>query len=70
MINDEDNFTVIVEAEKGQQLLTRINPLDLPDVVLVNSEIQIIDGTNTLLEPRKRYRVKMRMLALYIHNEV
>jgi|AntRauTorckE5430_2_1112549.scaffolds.fasta_scaffold05971_1 DNA-binding NarL/FixJ family response regulator len=70
LINDEDNFTVIVEAENGQQLLTRINPLALPDVVLVDVEMPIMDGPETVLELRKRYGNKMKILALSIHKEV
>lgn len=70
LINDEIGYTVILEAANGEELLTRLNPKNLPDVVIVDVEMPIMDGPQTVLELRKKHGTKIKILALSIHKEV
>jgi len=70
LINDEDDFTVVLEAVNGKDLLNKMNPTTLPDVILVDVEMPEMDGPQTVLELRKRYGKKPRILGLSVHKEV
>jgi len=70
LINDEEKFHVEIEASNGQELLNMINPLSLPDIVLVDVEMPIMDGPETVLQLRSRYGEDLKILGLSIHTEV
>lgn len=70
LINDEEKFHVEIEASNGQELLNMINSLSLPDIVLVDVEMPIMDGPETVLQLRSRYGEDLKILGLSIHTEV
>jgi DNA-binding NarL/FixJ family response regulator len=70
LIRDDDNYNVTIQAANGQQLLNMLNPNALPDIVLVDVEMPILDGPETVQLLRQKYANAIKILGLSIHTEV
>jgi DNA-binding NarL/FixJ family response regulator len=69
LINEREGHKVILEAINGDDLIRKINPQDLPDVILVDVEMPIMDGPETIKVLRKKYGESMKLLGLSVHKE-
>jgi DNA-binding NarL/FixJ family response regulator len=69
LLNDFDEFEVKLEADNGQDLLTKLNDVTLTDVVLVDIEMPIMDGPQTVKALREKFKSKVKILGLSMHKE-
>ena len=44
LINGNEQFDLIVQAKHGKELLAKLNPKALPDVVLVDIDMPVMGG--------------------------
>lgn len=70
LINDEDHYKVCLEAKNGDDFMRKLNPKEMPDVVLVDVEMPIMDGPQTIRTFRKKYGKKVKLLGLSVHKEI
>lgn len=63
LVNSFSNFSVTLEAGNGKDLMEKINPKDLPDVVLLDINMPEMDGYDTADWLRKTYP-QVKILAL------
>ena len=70
LINDEPEYSVDIQASNGVELLSQLNPNSLPDIVLVDVDMPVMDGPETVLQLRKKYGDGIKILGLSIHTEV
>lgn len=69
LINDHDDFEVIIEASNGQELLDLLDRSALPDVILVDVEMPIMDGPTTVKKYRSQFGTEVKLLGLSVHKE-
>jgi DNA-binding NarL/FixJ family response regulator len=70
MLNDKDNFNVLVEASNGQEFLDKIKVSNV-DVVLLDLEMPIMNGLETVRELKKiGSTIKIVMLTMFEENEI
>lgn len=69
LLNDFDEFEVLIQAENGKMLLNQLNEDSGIDLVLVDIEMPEMDGPSTVKELRKRYKNTIKILALSMHKE-
>lgn len=69
LINDHEDFQVIIEASNGQELLDTLDRTNLPDVILVDVEMPVMDGPTTVKEYRSQVGVEVKLLGLSVHKE-
>ena len=55
LLNDHDDFEIIIEAANGQVLLDLLDRSNLPDVILVDVEMPVMDGPTTVKKYRSTY---------------
>lgn len=66
MIEDFKNCRIIAEAADGHELIQQLNPLDLPDVILLDLNMPVMDGYETAAWLFKNYpSVHILMLTMY-----
>jgi len=68
LINDFSGYTVLWEAENGKDFTQKISPQNLPDVVLLDISMPIMDGYETARWLEQRYP-EVKILALSMHND-
>jgi DNA-binding NarL/FixJ family response regulator len=69
LIHDHDDFDVIVEASNGKELLDILSHSALPDVILVDVEMPIMDGPTTVKQYRSKFGTEVKLLGLSVHKE-
>lgn len=69
LLNDNDDFNVIIEAGHGEELFEQLKKSNLPDVILVDVEMPIMDGPTTVRHYRKKYGHEVKLLGLSVHKE-
>ncbi len=69
LLNDHDDFDIVVEAFNGIDLLEKINPEKLPEVILIDVEMPEMDGPTTVLKYRELYGNQSKLLGLSVHKE-
>jgi DNA-binding NarL/FixJ family response regulator len=47
LLEKEERFEIILEAENGQQLIDAINPENFPDIILMDLKMPILNGVET-----------------------
>lgn len=70
LINDKKDYSIVLEAENGLDLLNRINPKAIPDVFLVDVEMPVMDGPSTVKKLRRKYGKRIKILGLSSHKEI
>ena len=65
LLNNIENFNVIIQADSGQQIIDEIKK-DEPDVVLLDFRMAGLNGVDTASRISKLYPdVKILMLSMY-----
>lgn len=66
LINDFTGFSVIWEAENGLDFTQKLNPNNIPDIVLLDVSMPVMDGFETALWLGQRYPdIKILALSMY-----
>jgi DNA-binding NarL/FixJ family response regulator len=68
LINNFSGYTVIWEAENGKEFIQKLSHQNMPDVVLLDISMPIMDGYETAQWMEQRYP-DVRILALSMHND-
>ncbi|KYP15732.1 response regulator transcription factor [Flavihumibacter sp. CACIAM 22H1] len=66
-VQDFDHFEVLFEASNGVELMERLDPLNLPDLVLMDINMPEMDGYSTT-SWLKRHYPDIRTLALSMYD--
>lgn len=66
ILNEQDEFEVVIQASNGQELLDGIHSAQ-PDVILLDLEMPVLSGPDTLAEIRKN-NLSIPVLILTMHN--
>lgn len=69
LINERKGYKVVLDAYNGDDLIRRLNPNDLPDVILVDVEMPVMDGPETIKVFREKYGDQAKLLGLSVHKE-
>lgn len=68
LINGFSEYTVVWEAENGKEFTQKIDPKALPDIVLLDISMPIMDGYETAKWMDQSYP-DVKILALSMHND-
>lgn len=71
-LNSKDNVKCVGEAENGAQLLHKLKYCEedkFPDIVLLDINMPVMDGMETLKRLREEYKT-LKVIVLTMHNEV
>lgn len=68
LINGFSGFEVVWEAENGKECTQKISPQNLPDIVLLDISMPIMDGYETAQWLEQRFP-EVKILALSMHND-
>jgi DNA-binding NarL/FixJ family response regulator len=68
LINDFSGFEVVYEAENGKDFIQKLSPDHLPDIVLLDISMPVMDGFETAAWLERRYP-ELKILALTMHND-
>lgn len=70
LIRDLDDYAVLFEASNGKEFISQLKPKFLPDIVLLDINMPVMDGFETALW-LKRHHPDIKVLALSMYdNEV
>lgn len=69
LLNDFDEFRVTINAANGLELLNKINKENLTDILLLDVDMPVMDGIETLKRIRETYGDSMVIIALSMHTE-
>ena len=70
LLNDNSDFSVIIDVPNGQELLVRMSDQNLPDLILIDVEMPILDGPTTVKKVREVYGEKVKIIGLSVHREL
>ena len=66
LIKDFSNYEVIIEADNGEDFIRQLNPQSLPDIVLLDINMKVMDGFETAAWLRERHpRIIILALSMY-----
>ena len=66
LIGGFPGYEVIIEADNGQDFLRQVGPERLPDIVLLDINMKLMDGYETAQWLRENYpAVKILVLSMY-----
>tara|TARA_R110002124_G_scaffold130792_1_gene292725 strand:+ start:722 stop:1396 length:675 start_codon:yes stop_codon:yes gene_type:complete len=66
LLQREMNFEIHFEAENGQELIDAINPKNLPDIILMDLKMPVLNGIETTKIIHKKYpSIKIIALTSY-----
>jgi DNA-binding NarL/FixJ family response regulator len=68
LINNFSGYTVIWEAENGKEFTQKLSHQNLPDIILLDISMPIMDGFETAQWMEQRYP-DVKILALSMHND-
>jgi two-component system response regulator DegU len=69
LLSDFEELDVRFAVANGTELMERLNEATLTDVILLDIDMPIKNGVDTLKEIRKKYGNKTKILGLSIHEE-
>src|SRR5436309_5686540 len=67
LVQSFDNYKVLYEAENGNEMMARLDPNNLPDIVLMDVSMPEMDGYSTT-SWLKRHFPDIRVLALSMYD--
>lgn len=66
LLQRESNFEILFEAENGQELIDNLDPKNLPDIILMDLKMPILNGVETTKVIHKKYpSIKIIALTSY-----
>jgi DNA-binding NarL/FixJ family response regulator len=68
LVNGFSGYEVVWEAENGKEFTQKISPQNLPDIVLLDISMPIMDGYETARWLEQRFP-EVKILALSMHND-
>lgn len=68
LVNDFEGYSVIWEAENGKDFTQKLNHANMPDIVLLDISMPVMDGFQTAEWISERYP-EIKTLALSMHND-
>lgn len=69
LLKEFDNLEVIMEASNGKELLEKMK-VKLPDIVLLDLEMPVMDGIETTVEIKRKYPfIKIIILTMHTDDE-
>ncbi len=68
LVNDFEGYTVIWEAENGKEFTQKLKPENMPDIVLLDISMPIMDGFQTAEWISDHYP-EIKTMALSMHND-
>ncbi len=69
IISTIDNYRVVIEADHGKDLLEQLQIKDLPDLILLDINMPVMDGVDTCEALRQEYPdIKVLALSMYDQN--
>jgi DNA-binding NarL/FixJ family response regulator len=69
LLSDFEELDVRFAVANGAELMERLNEATLTDVILLDIDMPVKNGVDTLKEIRKKYGNKTKVLGLSIHEE-
>lgn len=70
MLNTWETCKVILQAENGKQLIERMDPNNLPDLVLIDLAMPVMNGYDTIKALKKIYpEIKFMAVSMYYSEE-
>jgi DNA-binding NarL/FixJ family response regulator len=69
LLNSFEDLEVIHDTSNGQELLDRLHNATLPDVILLDIDMPVLDGIETLKILRDTYGDLVKVLCLSMHEE-
>ncbi len=71
MMNSWENCKVILQVSNGRELMEKIDPKNLPDLLLVDLKMPVMNGYETMAAVKKSYpEIKLLVLSFYNSEEV
>lgn len=70
ILDQMEEFEVRIMATNGQELLDKLNELTVTDIVLLDIDMPVMDGIETLHSLRAKYGDTIRILGLSVHEEI
>lgn len=69
-INEWDDCKVILQAQHGKELLDKLNPKNLPDIVITDLRMPQMNGYETIRQLKNKYpETKIIVLSMYEGKE-
>ncbi len=68
LLTTRDNYKVSIQAENGKQLLDQIDSQGLPDIILLDISMPVMDGFETMAILKKKYR-NPNVVAITTYND-
>lgn len=67
LVNSFEGIEMIIEAENGQKLLDKIARSNVPDVVLIDLEMPVLNGSETIKRLKEKY-LNIKIIILTMHE--
>lgn len=67
LLTTRDNYKISIQAENGKQLLDQIDIQGLPDIILLDISMPVMDGFETMMMLKKKYK-DPKVIALTMYN--
>src|SRR4051794_5462884 len=68
LVNDFEGFIVVWEAEHGKDLISKLKQDNLPEIILLDISMPVMDGYQTA-EWLTKHHPEIKVLALSMHND-
>ncbi|HSZ86218.1 MAG TPA: response regulator transcription factor, partial [Puia sp.] len=70
LIRSFDDYDVLFESDNGKDFLEKLNPVALPDIVLMDINMPEMDGYDTALWLKRNHpEIKMLALSMYENEQ-
>jgi DNA-binding NarL/FixJ family response regulator len=67
-LDNEYCMNVVIQAANGQELINQLNPSTLPDIILLDIQMPVLNGLETIKLLLKQYPL-LKIIMLTMHDE-